>query len=309
MNVSSLRQAVRDWGGIIGALDVVRTEYLRRHPAAPANLVEYWRLLTAASLLPAYFTFRDREPIADGRIPAFAGSINKMMGGIMSVCGKLALAEMAEGRAVADVLVTPRLILEAAETTGSLIGASEVCAAPATMLEEVLTVISHGAGGKAVDRGPIRALLPDPEAFLDYAEASAELTLVLFVLSLKIGAALARLEPPSANRFFQTYTLGLPIEAALGDELALAFAPLLRSDISALLRSDISALLRSDISALLEAPEPPDAEALRVVNRLRARIHAALGRPPASRDLEGADLSALFGDPPTHAAPRNGAPS
>ncbi len=335
MNVSSLRQSTRDWPQIIGALDFVGTAYRRRHPATPPSLAEYWRLATAMSLLPAYFMFRHDGPIADGHIPPFAGSINKMLGGIMSVCSKLTLAELSAGRTAADSVVTPGLILEAAEATGSLIGATEVCAGTPMMLETILRVISHGAAAeREVDRAAIGALLPDPEAFLDYAEAAAELTLVLFVCSLQIGAGMARiaraLERPGletladrlrdlrARAFFQRYTPGMPIDTERGDALAEAIAPLLRTDVSALLSTrglpeagSVHAWCQSRVAAQSLPPEclavllgeltghlGRESEALRILTPLQARVHEALGRPRARHALTGSDLSALFGHTP-----------
>lgn len=335
MNVSALQQTARDWPQILGALDFVRTVYRRRHPAAAPNLVEYWRLVSAMSLLVAFVHFRAEDPIADGRLPAFGASINKMVGGIMGVCSKLALQEMSEGRPVADVTVTPQLLLEAAETTDSLIGSTEVCAGPTSMLAEILDVLSNGSADASVDRTKIRAILPDPSAFLDYAESVSELTLVLFVLSLELGASLFRIErvlegaltPTTVaafatvreKAFFGHYTLGMPMDPEHGSEMASEMAPLLRTDVRAICRlSDrpdnaIDPAILVDLRARWPhgidlAPPQRDAlleelalhltrewEAVRMIETLRAATHVALGRAIPTERLAGADLSRLFG--------------
>lgn len=323
MNLTALRQTTRDWTAILGALDWVRSAYLRREPTFEPNLLDYWRFVATQALLPAFLVFRTDDPKGEGQVPAFAGSINKMLGGVMSVCSKLALDEILAGRALGALRVTPELVATHAETHGGLIGAHEVCAGPAPMLDEVLQVLSFGTPNANHDA--VRALVPDPGPFLDYAEAAVELTLLLFVVALEYGATFAEVDAMDLGRwtrassatdpvFLGRLTSGLGVDPAMGHAAAVALTPLLRVDATALVDAprlpEAAMIARSweldpDPTVALALAElfavhlRRERNTLRMVAELRGRIHAALGRPAPPNDLTGADLSALFGRTPT----------
>jgi hypothetical protein len=125
MNVSALRQTSAHWDPIIDALVQLRIAYAKRKSYGP-DVMDVWRVSQLGSALPWFYIFRD------GTTPAHAAALSKATLG-MGIFAQKLLAKMLVERWLPPPL-TSATMLELAEASGTLIGASEVCSGPDKML-------------------------------------------------------------------------------------------------------------------------------------------------------------------------------
>jgi hypothetical protein len=147
MNVSALRQTSAHWDEILETLAVLRTAYADARGGYAPDVLDLWRVSQLGSALPWYFVLRG-EPL-----PAFAAALSKATLGTGILAQRLLLKTLAE-RWLAPPLTTPAL-LALAESTGTLLGETEVCSAPEKMIVRFLDALVAGVprgGVPAVER-------------------------------------------------------------------------------------------------------------------------------------------------------------
>jgi len=62
---------------------------------------------------------------------------------------------------------------------------TEVCAAPANMIREALDLIADGKRKTKPDHDPIREILPNTDAFLDFVDAMGDMMFWAMVFALR----------------------------------------------------------------------------------------------------------------------------
>src|ERR1051325_1427772 len=143
MNVSALRQTSAHWDEIVEALGFLRAAYAEARGSYGPDVMDVWRVSQLGSALPWFFVLRG-EPL-----PAYAAALSKAPLGTGILAQRLMLKMFAE-RWTPAMLTTPELVA-LAESTGTLVGDTEVCSAPDRMIARFVDALVSGAprGGVA----------------------------------------------------------------------------------------------------------------------------------------------------------------
>jgi hypothetical protein len=159
MNVSALRQTSAHWDEIVEALGFLRAAYAEARGGYGPDVMDLWRVSQLGSALPWYFVLRG-EPL-----PAYAAALSKATLGTGILAQRLLLKMLAE--AWQPPRFTTPALLALAESTGTLVGETEVCSAPEKMIAKFLDVLIAGtpAGGVAV----VDRLIAERDRFLGFA--------------------------------------------------------------------------------------------------------------------------------------------
>jgi hypothetical protein len=147
MNVSALRQTSAHWDEIAGALGLLRTAYAEVRGGYGPDVMDLWRVSQLGSALPWFFV------LAGEPLPAYAAALSKATLGTGILAQRL-IFEMLTRAWLPPPFTTPALV-ELAESTGTLVGETEVCSAPEKMIARFLDVLIAGAPGRglpAIDR-------------------------------------------------------------------------------------------------------------------------------------------------------------
>lgn len=132
MNVAALRQTSARWDAIVDALAGLRTRY-----GAVGDVLDVWRVSQLGCALPWYFILvRDEAP------PAYAAALSKITLGTAILAHRLLHDVLVAQRRLP--VLTGQTLLELAEDTGTLLGETEVCAAPAKMIVDFCDVLVAG---------------------------------------------------------------------------------------------------------------------------------------------------------------------
>ena len=171
MNVSALRQTSAHWDEIVEALGFLRTAYAEARGGYGPDVMDLWRVSQLGSALPWFFVLRG-EPL-----PAYAAALSKATLGTGILAQRLILKMLAE--AWQPPPLTTEALLALAESTGTLVGETEVCSAPEKMIAKFLDVLVGGApagGIAAVDR-----LIAQRDRFLGFAACYCGFKLVVWL--------------------------------------------------------------------------------------------------------------------------------
>jgi len=133
MNVSALRQTSAHWDEITCALGFLRTAYAEARGGYGPDILDLWRVSQLGSALP-WFHIMPGEPL-----PAYAAALSKATLGTGILAQRLLLRMLAQ--AWMPPPFTARTLAELAESTGTLVGESEVCSAPDRMIARFLEVL------------------------------------------------------------------------------------------------------------------------------------------------------------------------
>lgn len=185
MNVSALRQMTAHWPAILGGLQQVHREYCGRVSPGVLSRFDLYQIIGMGILLPAYVTLRADRPLRDTEIPVWLSGVYKVLLGIHAPVGQLMIEELLSG-GHPKPLLTPEEMLDHVESTGALIGKTEVCAGPAVLIRRALKVVITGSTEETIDVGPFRRLV-DGAAFAKAASVASELLQLhfLFILGMR----------------------------------------------------------------------------------------------------------------------------
>ena len=142
MNVSALRQTSAHWDEITCALGFLRAAYAEARGGYGPDILDLWRVSQLGSALP-WFHVLPGEPL-----PAYAAALSKATLGTGILAQRLLLRMLAE--AWMPPPFTARTLAELAESTGTLVGESEVCSAPDRMIARFLEVLAGEPDASAV---------------------------------------------------------------------------------------------------------------------------------------------------------------
>jgi len=137
MNVSALRQTSAHWDELIEALAFLRGAYARARGGYGPDVMDIWRVSQLGSALPWFYVLPGRP------LPAYAAALSKATLGTGILAQRLIVKMIAE-RWMPPPFTTQALT-QLAEDTGTLVGATEVCAAPEKMIHKFIEVIVEGA--------------------------------------------------------------------------------------------------------------------------------------------------------------------
>ncbi len=161
MNVSALRQTSAHWDELVGALGLLRTAYAEAIGGFGPDVMELWdvwRISQLGSALPWFFVLRG-EPL-----PAYAAALSKATLGTGILAQRL-IQQMLVERWAPPPFTTDAL-RALAESTGTLVSDTEVCAAPDKMIARFLDVLIAGAPGTGIATiDALAARRPDVLAF------------------------------------------------------------------------------------------------------------------------------------------------
>jgi hypothetical protein len=147
MNVSALRQTSAHWDEIIEALAFLRTAYAEARGGYGPDVLDLWRVSQLGSALPWYFV------LAGEPLPAYAAALSKATLGTGILAQRLMLEMLRE--AWTPPPLTAAAIAALAESTGTLVGETEVCSAPDRMIARFVEALVDGAPA-----GGVAALAP-----------------------------------------------------------------------------------------------------------------------------------------------------
>lgn len=133
MNVAALRQTSAHWDEITWALGFLRAAYAGVRGGYGPDILDLWRVSQLGSALP-WFHVLAGEPL-----PAYAAALSKATLGTGILAQRLLLRMLAE--AWMPPPLTARTLAELAESTGTLVGETEVCSAPDRMIARFLEVL------------------------------------------------------------------------------------------------------------------------------------------------------------------------
>lgn len=170
MNVSALRQTSATWDDLIGALGLLRTAYAEARGRFGPDLLDVWRVSQLGSALPWYFVLRG-EPL-----PAYAAALSKATLGSGILAQRLLQKRLLEQWT--PPVLTAAELGALAESTGTLVGETEVCAAPDRMIGKFLDALVAGEAGTT----PALARLRDErDAVVSFGASYAAFKLALWV--------------------------------------------------------------------------------------------------------------------------------
>lgn len=142
MNASALRQTSAHWDEILHAFGFLRAAYAETSGSRGPEILDLWRVSQLGSALP-WFHVLPGEPL-----PAYAAALSKATLGTGILAQRLLLRTVAESSMLPPF--TARTLAELAESTGTLVGESEVCSAPDRMIARFLEVLT----GDPASAGP-----------------------------------------------------------------------------------------------------------------------------------------------------------
>jgi hypothetical protein len=205
MNVSALRQTSAHWDEIIAALGFLRTAYAEARGGFGPDVMDVWRVSQLGSALPWYFVLRG-EPL-----PAYAAALSKATLGTGILAQRLIWKMLREPWAPPPF--TTEALLALAESTGTLVGEAEVCAAPDKMIARFLDALLAGAprpGVAAIDR-----LIAEGDRVLAFGACYANFKLAVwlyFQARRFLYADVAAASPRAADRAAMRDLLAQPCE-------------------------------------------------------------------------------------------------
>nr|MBA3502104.1 hypothetical protein [Deltaproteobacteria bacterium] len=148
MNMSALRQTSAHWDEVIDAVAALRTAYTEARGGYRRDVMDIWRVSQLGSALPWFYILREGTTC-----PAFAAALSKATLGVGIWGWRVFVNLLAERTTVPHF--TSQMILDTAESTGTLLSDTEVCSASDKMLLKffdpftVENVRVVGAGGVA----------------------------------------------------------------------------------------------------------------------------------------------------------------
>jgi hypothetical protein len=171
MNVSALRQTSAHWDEIVETLGFLRTAYAEARGGYGPDVMDLWRVSQLGSALPWYFVLRG-EPL-----PAYAAALSKATLGTGILAQRLILKMLAE--AWQPPPFTAPALLALAESTGTLVGETEVCSAPDKMIAKFLDVLVAGTPGGGI--ATVEELIAERDRFLGFAACYCGLKLAVWL--------------------------------------------------------------------------------------------------------------------------------
>lgn len=133
MNASALRQMGAHWDEACGVLASLRAAHDRVLGVTQPGLMDVWRVSQLGSALPWWHLFRD------GSVPAHVAALSKATLGQGIWAQRALVKAMSEGWSVPAL--TPDVMLELAEASGTLVGETEVCSGGDKMLLRFFDVL------------------------------------------------------------------------------------------------------------------------------------------------------------------------
>jgi hypothetical protein len=127
MNASALRQTSAHWDELLAALASLRAGYVAALGPHEEDLLDVWRTSQLGCALPWWFVLRGQP------VPAYAAALAKATQGAGILAQRLVAKQLAERWSPPPPL-SPGLLVALAETTGTLVGETEVCAGSEKML-------------------------------------------------------------------------------------------------------------------------------------------------------------------------------
>ena len=206
MNVSALKSMRAHWGPAMALLLKLREAYLQRCPEARAGWTvgHLERLSTAVLALPAYQLMRADNPAArrvpNGALHPVLSSMFRVTDGLRMTMHHMLFIPFGEPTRKPDTPMTGPEVHAYAERAFSLHSEHGVCAGPAVMIDEFLSVL---VGGQMPRDG-----LPDTlEPELQAAVADIEPAIDYALLGLKTYAAVFSLWPMTMRVYEQLQTI------------------------------------------------------------------------------------------------------
>jgi len=133
MNASALRQMGAHWDEACGVLASLRAAHDRVLGVTQPGLMDVWRVSQLGSALPWWYLFRD------GSVPAHVAALSKATLGQGIWAQRCLVKSMSEGWSAPAL--TPDVMLELAEASGTLVGETEVCSGGDKMLLRFFDVL------------------------------------------------------------------------------------------------------------------------------------------------------------------------
>ena len=133
MNASALRQMGAHWDEACGLLASLRAAHDRVLGVTQPGLLDIWRVSQLGSALPWWHLFRE------GSVPAHVAALSKATLGQGIWAQRLLVKAMSEGWSAPAL--TPDVMLELAEASGTLVGEHEVCSGGDKMLLRFFDVL------------------------------------------------------------------------------------------------------------------------------------------------------------------------
>jgi hypothetical protein len=177
MNVSALRQTSAHWDDITGALGVLRAAYAGARGGHGPDILDLWRVSQLGSALPWFHV------LAGQPLPAYAAALSKATLGTGILAQRLLLRMLAE--AWMPPPLTARALAELAESTGTLVGHSEVCSAPDRMIARFLEIlVGEPDAASAADRPALQPLIAARDRVLGFGASYCAFKLAMWVYYL-----------------------------------------------------------------------------------------------------------------------------
>ena len=161
MNVSALKQIRQNKSEILYLFSRLRQNVCKFSDIERVTYLEVWEIASQAILLPLFIKLKYGP-----KIPAYAAGLYKVAFGLISVAMKLTLKETLGQQ----LLIDPSYVFQCVESSGELIGSSEVCAAPERLIKEVIHSIIYG---DSLDKATNALKQLDIEEFLEFSKNSA----------------------------------------------------------------------------------------------------------------------------------------
>jgi len=171
MNVSALRQSSEHWDAVIDALAFVRSRYAEIRGSYGPDIMDVWRVSQLGCALPWYFILHHDRPS-----PAYAAALSKITLGTALLSHRLLHDALTQHWLPPPFTATT--LHDLAESTGTLLGETEVCAAPAKMIVDFLEVL---VSGTPRGLGPVAELVAERDNVVRFGAHYANFKLLLWI--------------------------------------------------------------------------------------------------------------------------------
>ena len=187
LNLSALNQLRRHWTPLIELLKALGSLHCQATTPSRMTVLDAWRVCRLAQLIPPYLAHRAVNPQSPLEIPAVAAVAFKTTLGLEAALRVYLLDRILAGHETAySDPFDAAFLYDFVESRGLLIGATQVCAAPETMIRTVLRIV----GGEGISpAAKLPPMINDSKAFYRYAN---QLSQFQFARILYDALALAR---------------------------------------------------------------------------------------------------------------------
>ncbi len=197
MNTTALKAMRAHWGQMMAALARIREAYVERYPAAATapTIADVERLSALVLAVPTYQLVRLDRPVGNGELHPALSSLIRVTDGLRMATHQMMFVPVGEDPVSPDAPASVDAILDYVERNYSFHSETGVCAGPANLVREFLSVVVDGTAVEPVPFDPqVAAALADIAPAFDYGLHAMRAHCALFTFYPVMAGSYAELD-------------------------------------------------------------------------------------------------------------------